>query len=78
MPAGRARLRFARAAERFLAGRCFDVVVDMGDGWHADVFMPHHGTHEPNTKPSRFGGVKLVWLAVTYQLTGAPGSGPPE
>jgi hypothetical protein len=29
-------------------------------------------------KSSRFGGVNVVWLAVTYQVAGAPASGPPE
>lgn len=37
------RLRFAAAVERMLAQEKFDIVHDMGDGWHADVMMPHHG-----------------------------------
>lgn len=38
------RLRFAREAEQLLSRQHFDVIHDMGDGWFADVFMPHHGT----------------------------------
>lgn len=37
------RLRFASTAERMLRNEKFDIVHDMGDGWHADVMMPHHG-----------------------------------
>lgn len=42
--AARRRLDFARRAEHLLRNDHFDVVHDMGDGWFADVFMPHHGT----------------------------------
>jgi UDP-glucose:(heptosyl)LPS alpha-1,3-glucosyltransferase len=40
----RPRLRFGRAASDLLRTLRSDVVHDMGDGWHADLFMPHHGT----------------------------------
>lgn len=39
-----ARLRFADAIEKTIRRERFDVVHDMGEGWHADFFMPHHGT----------------------------------
>lgn len=42
--AHRRRLRFARQAEVLLRGMDLDVIHDMGDGWHADLLMPHHGT----------------------------------
>ena len=41
--AGR-RLRFAERVEQICRREGFDVVHDMGDGWHCDFFMPHHGT----------------------------------
>lgn len=41
--AGR-RLRFAERVARLCRREGFDVVHDMGDGWHCDFFMPHHGT----------------------------------
>ncbi len=44
-PGPRARIRIAQQIADFLAGQTFDIVHDMGVGWHCDVFMPHHGTH---------------------------------
>jgi len=41
--AGGRRLRFAAAVEKLLLREKFDIVHDMGDGWRADVMMPHHG-----------------------------------
>lgn len=38
------RLHFAQAVEHLLRPMALDAVVDMGDGWYADVFLPHHGT----------------------------------
>lgn len=38
------RLRFAERVERLCLREGFDVVHDMGAGWHADIFHPHHGT----------------------------------
>lgn len=38
------RLRFAERVERLCIRQGFDVVHDMGCGWHADIFHPHHGT----------------------------------
>lgn len=38
------RLHFAEAAQQHLLQTNYDIIHDMGDGWHADVFMPHHGT----------------------------------
>lgn len=38
------RLRFAEEVEKVVRAGRYDVVHDMGDGWAADVFMPHHGT----------------------------------
>ena len=38
------RLGFASATAQLLARLDVDVVHDMGDGWRADLFMPHHGT----------------------------------
>ncbi|MBX3390543.1 MAG: glycosyltransferase family 4 protein [Phycisphaeraceae bacterium] len=42
LAAGR-RLRFGAAVDRMLQNEKFDIVLDMGDGWQADVMMPHHG-----------------------------------
>lgn len=44
------RLAFADRAEQIARELAADAVHDMGDGWHADLFMPHHGT--------RIGGFK--------------------
>lgn len=48
------RLRFAERCEAALRRASFDVIHDMGDGWYADIFMPHHGTRaaafEQNTR----------------------------
>lgn len=38
------RLGFAEAVERRIGSQTFDCVHDMGDGWCANLFMPHHGT----------------------------------
>ncbi|MHC4948413.1 MAG: glycosyltransferase family 4 protein [Planctomycetota bacterium] len=38
------RMRFAARAERLVRAFDSDVIHDMGDGWHADLLMPHHGT----------------------------------
>lgn len=40
---GSRRLRFAATVQKLLQAEKFDIVHDMGDGWHADVMMPHHG-----------------------------------
>lgn len=40
---GSRRLRFAAAVQKLIAKENFDIVHDMGDGWYADVIMPHHG-----------------------------------
>src|SRR5947208_12140657 len=37
----------------------------------------HQGTHSPNVKSPRFGGVKTVGLEVTFQRTSALGRPPP-
>ena len=37
----------------------------------------HQGTNVPKTKSSRFGGRKEAGVALTRQLTSAPGSAPP-
>ena len=37
----------------------------------------HQGTNVPKTKSSRFGGRKKPGVALTRQLTSAPGSAPP-
>lgn len=39
-----ARLVFAEQAERLLRNLKVDAIHDMGEGWYADLFMPHHGT----------------------------------
>ncbi|MGL4465844.1 MAG: glycosyltransferase family 4 protein [Planctomycetia bacterium] len=38
------RLAFAAAVEALCERMDFDAVQDNGDGWRADVFLPHHGT----------------------------------
>ena len=38
------RFRFAARAETLLRSETFDCIHDMGEGWYADLFMPHHGT----------------------------------
>lgn len=40
---GSRRLRFAAAVEKMIDREKFDIVHDMGDGWRANVMMPHHG-----------------------------------
>lgn len=40
------RLHFAQAVEHMLRPMSLDAVVDMGDGYYADVFLPHHGTRQ--------------------------------
>ncbi len=42
--ASRRRIRFAAAAEATLRELALDIVHDMGDGWFADLIMPHGGT----------------------------------
>lgn len=42
MPAS--RLERAAALERKLRAEAFDIIHDMGCGWHADVFHPHGGS----------------------------------
>ena len=43
---GRRRIGFGRAVEQLLADQSFDIVHDMGDGWAADILMPHYGTRK--------------------------------
>jgi len=38
------RLEFARAAEKCLDALALDLVHDMGQGWHCDLFQPHGGS----------------------------------
>lgn len=56
-PFGDKRLQFATDAEQLLRRLQVDVIHDMGDGWYADLFMPHHGTRAAtfaqNTKMAR-------------------------
>ena len=44
----RRRIRFAKKAEALLRTLNVDVIHDMGDGWYADVILPHHGTRRGN------------------------------
>lgn len=41
----RARMVIAQRIADFFKAHRYDVIHDMGVGWHCDVFMPHHGTH---------------------------------
>lgn len=41
---GGRRLGLPGRAAQLLQTISFDLVHDMGVGWHADIFMPHHGT----------------------------------
>lgn len=58
----RRRLAFGRSVENQLRHEKFDVVHDMGDGWHADVIMPHHGTR----RGSQAQNMKLVHPSVRW------------
>ncbi|HVC96932.1 MAG TPA: glycosyltransferase family 4 protein [Pirellulales bacterium] len=44
LPPSTGRLGFARAAERRLDALALDLVHDMGQGWHCDLFQPHGGS----------------------------------
>ena len=67
---GRRRIGFGRHAELLLKESQFDVTHDMGDGWFADIIMPHHGTRKGSLEQN----LKLVppsvrWLRrISYPL----------
>lgn len=67
---GRRRIGFGRQAEHILRDGQYDVIHDMGDGWFADIIMPHHGTRKGSLEQN----LKLVppsirWLRrISYPL----------